>query len=129
MPMRIGRIAGTLTLAAVTDKADLNIGVLPSNKPYHVLRILRVKMKMTDTSGNATTFTGQISNLSTASTADSMNQVFKAAATAVANLYDATDINGWCITDGNGKLYLFPTPDAANGLDVLSYEIIFEMIQ
>lgn len=128
MARRIGRISGTVTMAATTTKADLLIGTLPPNKPYHIVNVLRVKIKCTDTSGNGTTFTAQISNLSTASTADSMNQVFKGAATAIANLYDATDINGYCITDSSGYLYLFPTPDAANGLDIFSYEVIFEVL-
>lgn len=88
------------------------------------LRIERVKILRV--SGTAATFTPRIVS-TTGAAAGSIAQEWLGAATPVANLLDATAIDGVCNTDALGNLYLACAPNA--GADnVFDYRIWCEVL-
>lgn len=75
------------------------------------VEIVRVKLKRT-LGAAAATFTPRIYSLSTAAAAD-IEQEYEGAASAAANLFDATGIQALCYTDALGRLYFQPNPNVA----------------
>lgn len=115
---RYARISGTTGALTATGKAT--VSVAPSSLVPVPVQILRVKVKRATGAASAT-YTPRIYSLSTASAGD-IQQEYSGTATASANLFDATNIQGWCQTDSAGLLYLQINPDVG-GTDTWSYTI------
>jgi hypothetical protein len=117
----VSRVTGSsgANIASGTD-ITLQIGDARRIK----LKLQRVKVRRL--AGSAANFTPRVFSASGASNAD-IDQEFQGAATAVGSLFDSTDINAYCYTDTNGRLYLRPGPDA--GADnQFAYQVYYEIL-
>jgi hypothetical protein len=89
-----------------------------------LVQVLRVKLQRT--AGTAATFTPRVFSTS-AGTAGTVAQQFVGSSTAVADLFDVVCSGVIFDTDGGGKLYLEPGPNA--GADnAFSYEVVLEVL-
>ena len=89
-----------------------------------LVQVLRVKLQRT--AGTAATFTPRIYSTS-GGAAGTVAQQFVGSSTAVADLLDVAASGVFLDTDGGGKLYLEPGPNA--GADnAFSYEITVEVL-
>lgn len=110
-----------------TTADDIDSGtavVLDVSTPFAKVGLVRIKVKHIS-GATAATFQPYIFSKVGVSTAGDIAQEYAGASTAVATLFDpglAQPV--WMQCDENGRLYLFPTPDA--GLDnVFSYSLRF----
>ena len=104
----------SLRMVRIADRSvnTLAVGtpiVLQVSQYKAVVRIERVKLKRV--AGTGANFTPRLHSDVTC-TAGSITQEMAGAATAVAVLFDGTNIDGVCSTDALGRLYLVPAPDA-----------------
>ena len=111
--------------ASVTSQAlatEITLQVDP-NGP-RLVEIKRVMVKRS--AGTATTFQPVIGNVA-GFTTDTVNEKYKAASTAVADLLDETNITGFCKTDAAGNLYLRLAPDAGadNALQYAVFILVY----
>lgn len=76
------------------------------------LRPVQIKHIMLQrNSGTGANYTPRLGNV-TAFTTGTIDEKYLGSATAVAVLTDDVEINSFCNTDADGKLYLIPGPDA-----------------
>ena len=115
---RYARLTGTTTAVSTTGKTTIQ--VVPGSTVPIPVQILRVKCKRA-TGAAAATFTPRIYSAFGASAGD-ITQEYAGTATAVATLFDATNILGWCQTDSSGNLYFQVNPNVG-GTDTWSYVV------
>lgn len=126
--VRLSRKTGTsAVLAAGTDivlQIGQDLGATNTDEAQRVkVKIQRIKIKWI--SGTAATFTPSMFSETGAALAD-IEQEYLGALTAVAAIFDATNIQGYCYTDLRGRLYLRPTPNA--GADnIFKYQVYYEV--
>jgi hypothetical protein len=117
---RITKLSGTSAVLGASTEVVLTL----SSQQVKVI-IQRIKIK--HQSGAAASFTPRIVSL-TGAAATAIECEYAGANTAVATLFDVTNIGGYCYTDSAGKLYLTPTPNA--GADnIFKYAVYFEIVE
>jgi len=89
-----------------------------------LVQVLRIKLQRT--AGTATTFTPRVFSTS-GGTSGTVAQQFLGSSTAVADLFDVVCSGVIFDTDGGGKLYLEPGPNAGSD-NAFSYEIVVEVL-
>jgi hypothetical protein len=126
---RLSRLVGTSAALGAGDDIVLQVGPDPGSagaaESYRIkVKIQRIKLE--SISGTAANYTPAMFSAASGVLAE-IEQEYLGAATAVAVLFDATDIQGYCYTDTRGRLYLRPTPDA--GADnVFDYAVYYEVL-
>lgn len=112
-------VTGTLTSYAAGTRLAIE-----TTGESSLVQVLRIKLQRT--AGTAATFTPRVFSTS-GGTAGTVAQQFVGSSTAVADLFDVVCTGVVFDTDGGGKLYLEPGPNA--GADnAFSYEFIFEVL-
>jgi hypothetical protein len=89
-----------------------------------LVQVLRIKLQRT--AGTATTFTPRVFSTS-GGTSGTVAQQFVGSSTAIADLFDVVCSGVIFDTDGGGKLYLVPGPNAGSD-NAFSYEIVVEVL-
>jgi hypothetical protein len=89
-----------------------------------LVQVLRIKLQRT--AGTATTFTPRVFSTS-GGTSGTVAQQFLGSSTAVADLFDVVCSGVIFDTDGGGKLYLEPGPNAGSD-NAFSYEVVLEVL-
>ena len=118
MADRILMFSGTTGASGVNTDTAIATG-------YARVRILRVKIKRV--AGTAVTFTPAIFSAASATLAD-ITQEFLGSNTAIAALFDSTNIDGYASTDASYKLYLRPGPQGGSGDNTFAYQVWVEPI-
>lgn len=112
-------VTGTLTSYAAGTRLAIE-----TTGESSLVQVLRIKLQRT--AGTAATFTPRVFSTS-GGTAGTVAQQFVGSSTAVADLFDVVCSGVVFDSDGGGKLYLEPGPNA--GADnAFSYEFIFEVL-
>ena len=124
MSANIARRAFTILTGTTAALSAATIVTLQVAGTQTKVCITRVKLKRQ--SGAGANFTPRITSSSGAA-ATAIEAEWEGAATAVAALFDETDIGAVCSTDSTGALYLVVAPDA--GADnIFKYAISLEIL-
>lgn len=90
-----------------------------------LVKIQRIKLKRV--AGGAATFTPAVFSAASATLAD-ITQEYLGANTAVAALFDATNIDGYCRTDIDGYIYLRPGSQGGSVDNTFDYQVAVEIL-
>jgi hypothetical protein len=126
---RLSRKVGTSDVLAAGTDIVLQVGPDPGSAEAgerHRIKVKIQRIKLEHISGGAANFTPSMFSAASGVLTE-IEQEYLGSVTAVAVLFDATDIQGYCYTDTRGRLYLRPTPDA--GADnVFDYAVYYEIL-
>lgn len=127
--LRLSRLVGTGSAIAAGTDIVLQVGPDPGASDAGEKWRVKVKLqriKLEHVSGTAANFTPAVFSI-VSGVLTEIEQEYLGAATAVAVLFGATDIQGYCYTDTRGRLYLRPTPDAGAN-NVFDYAVYYELM-
>ena len=127
--VRLSRKSGTsVATIAAGDDIVLQIGEdlgASNTKEDARIKVKIQRIKIEHVSGTAATFTPSMFSEAGAALTD-IAQEYLGVVTAVAAIFDATNIQAYCYTDLRGRLYLRPTPNA--GADnTFKYQVYYEV--
>lgn len=111
--------SGTTAASGTNTDTAIPLGIVEG-------KIVRVKIKRV--AGAAATFTPAIFSASGASLAD-ITQEFLGSNTAVAALFDSTNIEGYVAPAAGGTIYFRPGPQGGSVDNTFAYQIWVEPIQ
>ena len=96
----------TGTVGSLAAAGEIMLTIDNKLRPVQIKHIMLQR-----NSGTAVTYTPRLGNV-TGFTTGTIDEKYLGSATAVAVLTDDVEINSFCNTDVDGKLYLIPGPDA-----------------
>jgi len=127
--LRLDRKVGTSAVLAAGTDIVLQVGPDPGSglgAEQFRIKVKVQRIKLEHISGGAANFTPSMFSAS-AGVLTEIEQEFVGTATAVAVLFDSTNIQGYCYTDTRGRLYLRPTPDAGVN-NIFDYAVYYEVL-